>query len=384
MANNIDLSNITEQLYAAKARVCNEPTGFLQSVMINSGTDGVSIGGTVNAMRVQAGTVNTSITPAMTIPAGDDEPAPVADTMTIGQTVNVRIPFRGEQVKQIDNTTGRSLIEDMITMKLRQLRNTIEAHLASVIYKAASRATGTAGTTPFASNINTINSLRQILVDNGTPMNDGDLSLVISTLAGTNLRNLSNLQKVNESADGGALLRRGELFNLSGFSIKESAQVQSHTKGTGASYVANGAVAVGGRAITVDTGSGTMLAGDVITYAADTTNKYVVGSALAANVVTVNYPGVRVAVPDNNAITVGNDYTANVGFHRTAVELVIRPPAQPPGGDAAADRMVMQDTLTGLVWEAALYRGYKMNMLDITAYYQAKVWQPEFVATLLG
>lgn len=383
MSNSFDLSTISEVLYAAKSRVCNEPTGFLQSIVVNSDIAGVSFGGTVTSHRAQNVTVNSSITPAMTIPAADDTTAPVADSLTIGQTANIRIPIKGEDLRKLDNTTGRSVLDNTLTNAIRQLRNTIEAHVASVYYKASSRATGTAGTTPFASNMNILADLRQILEDNGCPFDDGDLSLVLSTSAATKLRQLSNLYKANEG-DGNALLRRGELLNLMGMSIKTSAQVQSHTKGTGTSYQTNGAVALSGRAITVDTGTGTIVAGDIITHADDSVNKYVVNSALASNVVTIGYPGLKIAVADNKAITVGNDYTANLAFHRTAGELVMRPPLQPTGGDAAIDRMVIADSVTGLVFEAGMYAGYKMNMLDITTYYQAKVWQPEFVATLLG
>jgi hypothetical protein len=32
----------------------------------------------------------------------------------------------------------------------------------------------------------------------------------------------------------------------------------------------------------------------------------------------------------------------------------------------------------------ALYKGYGKSMLDITTFYGAKVWKPDFVATLLG
>ncbi|MCL5460360.1 hypothetical protein M3M33_17110, partial [Loigolactobacillus coryniformis] len=76
-------------------------------------------------------------------------------------------------------------------------------------------------------------------------------------------------------------------------------------------------------------------------------------------------PGLRGNIADNNAITVGNDYTGNVAFHKNAVELVMRPPAMPPGGDAAADRMTMYDDKTGLVFEAALYQGYGMNVIEL-------------------
>ena len=108
---------------------------------------------------------------------------------------------------------------------------------------------------------------------------------------------------------------------------------------------------------------------------------------IRVNVIAPDYtvtPGLRGNIADNNAITLGAAYTANILFHRSAIELVMRPPAMPTEGDIAADRMTLQDPNSGLVFEVALYLGYGMNLMEIVCYYQAKVWKPEFVATLLG
>jgi len=386
MANALTLTSLTENIFRAKDRVARELTGFIPSVMINSGSEGVSINGTVNSFVTAAPTLNTSYTPAMTIPSADDQTVS-ALTMTIGQVANVRIPLRGEDLKQLDATAGgQRVIDDMIAQALRKIVNTIEAYSGTVIYKGSSRATGTAGTTPFASNHNSVNAVRQILVDNGAPLDD--VSLVISTTAGTNLRNLSNLYKVNEAGTGD-LLRQGVLQDISGIKIRESGYVASHTKGAATGTLLNGAVSVGGTSLVVDTvtvNTTGIKAGDIVTHASDSTNKYVVKTGLVATsgTVVINNPGLLIAGLDNDAVTVGNSYTANVAFHRNAVELVMRPPSQPYGGDAASDRMIVSDDRTGLVFEVATYKGYGMNSLEITVFYDVKVWKPEFVATLLG
>lgn len=383
MPNTLTISSLAENIFRARDIVAREPTGFVQSMVINSDSAGVSINGTVTSHRTSQPTLNTSYTPSMTPPDGDDQTV-TADTVTIGQVANVRIPLKGEDVRKLDNTAGQRVIDDMFAQAIRKIVNAIEAHCGVVLKNGASRATGTAGTTPFGSNHNIIADAHQILVDNGTPMSDGDLSIVLNTTAATKLRQLSNLYKANE-AGSDALLRRGELMNLLGFSIKPSAGVASHTKGTGTNYLINlGNVAVGSTTLTLDTGSGTILAGDILTHASDAANKYVVKTALASNQVVIAEPGLQIATANNDAVTVGNNYVANVAFHRLAAELVMRPPAQPPGGDAAVDRMTIADEVTGLVFEVAIYGGYGMNMIDITTFYQAKVWKPEFVATILG
>jgi hypothetical protein len=125
------------------------------------------------------------------------------------------------------------------------------------------------------------------------------------------------------------------------------------------------------------------LAGDVITFAGDT-NKYVVTSALAAGTVTIAAPGLRESLADGVAVTVGNSFTGNVAFHKAAVEIGMRPMAQPTGGDAAVDRLTVQDPVSGLVFEVAAYKGYNKAMFDVSCLYGYKVWKPDFAAVLLG
>jgi hypothetical protein len=392
MPNTITLDGLTEILHEARDIVAAEPVGFCNGVMINSnGIERVSLGGTVKSFRTAQPTLNTSFTPAMTIPSGDDQTIE-SDDLTIGQVANVKIPMTGETFRQIENTSGRENVKNaVIAQAFRKIRNAIEAHIGTVAKNGSSRATGTAGTTPFASNYNSVNAIRQILVDNGCSVDDGQVSLVMNTLAGTNLRNLSNLQKVNE-AGSSDLLRRGVLQDISGIALRESAGVASHTKGTlgGSPTSAAAGFAVGATDIllTASVGTGTIVAGDALSLATDS-NVYIVKTGVAdastAATLVLNQPGLQKATgASTRALSLAANYTANVAFHRNAIELVMRPPAMPEGGDAADDRMTLFDEKSGLVFEIALYKGYGMNMLDITVFYQAKVWKPEFVATLLG
>lgn len=381
------LTDLAADIYKAADTVGRELVGVIPSMTINAGSEGAAFGDTVRASVTSQPTLNETYTPAMTIPEGDDQTV-ANKTMTIDKVANVQIPWTGEDIKHVSNGAGyETIYGDQLAQAMRTITNKIETHAALTLYQGASRAHGTAGTTPFASNFNEIAELRQILVDNGMPL-DGQTTLAINSSAGTKLRNLAQLQKVNESG-GEELLRRGELLNLQGMMLKESNGIAAHTKGSAASGLVNGALAIGATAIVVDTvtaGGTGYAAGDIITFAADTVNKYVVtaGFVGAAGTITIGGAGLRVAIPDNNAVTVGNSYTANVAFHRSAAELVVRPPAQPFGGDAAVDRMTVQDPFSGLIYEIAVYKGYGKVMFDVTTFYAAKVWKGDFVANLLG
>jgi hypothetical protein len=321
----------------------------------------------------------------MTIPEGTDQTID-NKTMVIDQIASVQIPWTGEDMKHVNNGSGfETIYGDQIQQAIRAITNTVESFAAGVAYKGASRAFGTAGTTPFASNFNEVAELRQILVDNGATMDDGTASLVINTVAGTRLRNLAQLQKVNEAGND-QLLRQGELLNLQGLMLKESAGISFVTAGTGASYTTSTAgYAVGATAITLITGTGTVLAGDIVTFAGDT-NQYVVAAGVSApGVITLAMPGLRKAIAGAaTAMTTSGNYTANLAFKQSAIEVAMRPMANPAGGDAAVDSLTVQDPRSGLVFTVDAYKGFKKAMFMVSAVYGAKVWKPEFVAVLKG
>lgn len=394
--NTITLSGLTEILFKSRDKIARELTGCISSVMVNAGAEGVSLGGTVTSMKTAQPTLNSSYTPAMTIPAGDDQTIS-SESMTIGQVANVKIPLTGETTLQLINTVGfEAAMTQLLTQGMRTIVNAIESHVATVAYKGGSRATGSAGTTPFASTVNILADLRQILVDNGMtePEKDGMTSVNINTAAGTKLRQIAQLQKVNEAGTS-SILRDGTLVNLFGMNIKESAGIASHTKGAGTGYdVGASGEAIGQTTLTLEGGTVNttgIKAGDVVAFDTDTANKYIVrtGSTATSGDIVLNDPGLRVAGVDASELTIGNSFTANFACHKTAIELVMRPPAMPPNlsggkGDAAQARITLFDPVSGLVFEAAVYLGYGMNMVDITTFYQAKVWKSDFVAVLLG
>lgn len=376
------LSNLAADIYKAADQVGRELTGIINSVTINGGSEAVALNDTVRSHFTRPATVVTP-TASMTIPEGTDQTVD-NKTMTIDTAAAVEIPWTGEDIKHVRNGSGfETIYGDQVKQAFRAIANQIETALWNAVRKGASRAYGTAGTTPFASNFNEIPQLRKILADNGMSFGDGLASIVMDTTAGANLRSLAQLQKVNE-AGGSELLRQGELLNLQGFSLKESGGITTVTKGTGSGYLLNDASSeVGDTTIATDTGTGTILAGDIVTFAG-TSHKYVVNSALSGGSFTIGAPGLRVAETDNDAITVGNDFTANVALHKTAAELAIRPWADPPGGDAAADTMIVQDPWSGLVFEVKAYKGFKKAMFMVSCVYGVKAWKPNHIAVLLG
>ena len=374
------LTDLAGDIYTAADIVGRELTGASSSVMRNTSNERASIGDPIRSFFTRQATA-ISPSPSMTIPEGTEQSVD-NKTLTISKDRAVQIPWTGEDMKHVNNGSGFDTIYgDQIRQAMRTISNEIEADVLIEGYQNASRAVGTAGTTPFGSDFDVVAEARQILVDNGTPI-DNQITMVLNTLAGTKLRNLAQLQKVNESG-GAELLRQGALLDLQGIMLKESAGVQAHTQGTGTGNQVNGTQAAGDTVILADTGQDTIVAGDVVTFAGDT-NKYVVTVALSGGQFEIASPGLRVAPADDAAITVGGSYTGNIAFHRNAIELVMRAPAVPAGGDTADDEMMVQDPSSGLVFAIRSYKGYRKAMFEVAAVWGQRCWKPDFVATILG
>lgn len=386
MANT--LTNLAADIYRAADVVGRELVGFIPSSTINAGSERAAVGQNVRAHFTRAASAG-DLSPSMTIPEGTDQTVD-NKTLTLTKQRGVAIPWTGEDIRLVNGGAGyETIYGDQIAQAMRALCNEIETDLAVEAYKNASRAAGAAGTAPFASNIDELVDVRKILADNGCPMTDGRLSLVMDTIAGAKLRKLTSLQKVNEAGDS-RMLRQGTLLELMGIMLKESAYVQSHTKGAGIGYdFAAAGEAVGQTTLSVEGGTVNttgIKAGDIITHAGDSVNKYVVntGTTSASGDIVIGSPGLRIAGADANEITIGNSYTANVLFHQTAVELAMRAPAAPTGGDAAVDVMMVQDPHSGLVFEISVYKGFKKAMIYVGAVWGVKAWKPDHIAILMG
>lgn len=382
MANTI--SAILPTIYEAADIVARELVGFIPAVYKNSSAERAAKDQTITYPVVGAMTA-ADITPAATSSSGTDRTIG-SGSMTISKSRKVTFNWTGEEQTALSNgdrSQYSNVLRDQFAQAMRTLTNEIEADLWAAAYKGASRAYGTAGTTPFATagDLSDFAGVRQILDDNGTPQSD--LHLVVGSAAMAKLRGVQSvLFKVNEAGTSD-FLRRGVLGEVMGLNIHNSYPITTHTKGTGASYLLNGALAVGDTTVTVDTGSGTILAGDIVTFAG-TSTKYVVNSALASTTFTIGKPGSLAIEADNDAVTVGNNYTPNVAFHRNALHLITRAPAMPAGGDSADDVYMLTDPVSGISFEIALYRQYRQLTYEIGAAWGVEAAKPEFIATLIG
>lgn len=377
------LTNLAADIYTAKDRVSRELTGMVASVTMNAnGVDRVAAGDVVRSAVTPVATPGT-LTFAMTIPEGTDQTI-ATKTVTMGVAKGVLIPWTGEDMRHVRNGNGyETIYGDQIAQAMRGLVNLYESDLVTAANLGASRAYGTAGTTPFATqgDLTDASLTLAILKDNGA--NPTGNQLVLNSQAGGKFLGLQGRYNVQGNVE---VQNQGVFSSTAGLDIRESSYIPTFTKGTGTSYTSSTAgFAVGATSIAIITGSGTVLAGDVVTFAGDT-NKYIVATGVSGpGTIVLQEPGLRVALPASAvAMTIGNTSTRNMCFNRSAIELIVRPPAMPDGGDAAVDAMTVIDERSGLPFEIRAYKGFGKAMFSVSAVWAVKVWKPEHTAILLG
>ncbi|WP_353192117.1 P22 coat - protein 5 family protein [Pandoraea pnomenusa] len=373
------LTSLVPDLYEALDVVSRELAGFIPSVTLDATAERAALNQAIR-IPITPASAAEDVTPGQLPPDdGDQNVGNTPFTITKSRTV----PFRwsGEEQKGLNTGPGyKTIRRDQIAQAMRTLVNEVEVDLGS-LFVGASRATGTPGTTPFASNLGDTAQLRKILSDNGAPLSD--LQCVIDTTAGANIRTLAQLTKANEAGTK-ELREQGTLLELHGFSMRESAGVATRaTAGTGASYVLNGAHAKGATTINVQTGTGTVLAGDVVTFSGDP-RKYVVAAALTGGSFTINAPGLMQNAATGATVTLAAVATCNMGFSRSAIVLATRAPALPEEGDMATDRILVTDPRTGLTFEVAMYPQYRRVRYEVSLAWGKANIKPAHTGILLG
>jgi len=383
------LTALIPDIYQAMDVVSRELTGFIPAVGRATGVERAAVG---QAVRIPVSTVQTAtdIVPAMQVPTPPDNTLGVG-SMAITKARAVGFGFTGEEQRGL-STGGPGYLSaraSIVAEAIRTLTNEIERDLAIEGANNASRAWGTSGTAPFTTDdLSPIAQLRRILNDNGAP--PGTRSLVLDSIAASNLITVKNLSRVNE-AGSQMTLRQGQLLDVYGMSIKETGQGVTHVKGTAAGATTNASgYAIGATVITLaSAGTGTIVADDVITFAGDA-NQYVVvtGDADVSNggTVTIEAPGLRAAIPAiATAITVTNTFAVSgVAFSSDALWLAMRPPAIPEEGDLAVDRMMLTDPYSGVTFEFCIYLGYKMVRYEVGLAWGVKATKPRHIALLKG
>ena len=317
----------------------------------------------------------TSVSPSNTPPSNVDS-APTSVPIHLDQWYEA--PFH------MTDKEEREVMQGVIPMQaaeaVKALVNKVEQHLFG-LYTAVYGFAGTPGTTPFASDLAAFTAARKTLHEQLAPF-DPRYSVIGPDAEAAALQ-LRAFQDTSYRGDTDGIVA-GQIGRKLGSLWVMSQQVPTHTAGTGSGYLVNkgGGQAIGDTDITADAGSGTILIGDIVTFAGHD-QTYAVTAALASNMFRIA-PGLQAAVADDAAVTLKATHVVNLVFHRDAIAFATRPleGTVRPGLGSIVETAV--DPVSGLSLRLEVTRQHKLTRYAFDILWGAALVRPELAVRLAG
>lgn len=375
MANSIAL--LIPALIGTIQDVARSSGGLINAVSFDATAEAAAIGQSVPLPELPDIVAN-DVTPSGSVPAAADTTA-TGPTLTLTKHKDAAFALTAEENRAL-GVRGAEFRSVQMTAAIAVLIDTVCADINSTLDVSAGLALGTAGTNPFASDPNILMDGWESLTNTKAPGFGRRAILHTNHYAAAG--KLSEFRKFSE-AQPGTSFARAELGMLANFQTGYDQNIGSHTAGTGASYLVNGALSAGATTIVVDTGTGTILAGDVVSFAGDTANQYVVKTALAGGQFVLN-EGLKVAIADNAAITVRATHKVSHLVHPMAVAYAARPSAELPDGDLATMKQVVRDPVTGLAVRLAYYPGFHQGQWRASIVYGGVARRSRWIRKVIG
>ncbi len=325
-----------------------------------------------------------AVTPSNTPPAPQDS-SPSKVQISLSNWFEANFHMTDKEMVEVDR--NEAFVPMQMSEAVKALSNKINTSVHEQ-YKGVFGFAGTAGTTPFSSNVSQATDARKVLNQQLCPRTDRRMILDFDAEAAALA--LADFNRVNEVGSTGPKIE-GEIGRKFGFDLYTDDAIVTHTAGGSGTPLVNRAAnyAVGASSIVVDglTGANGFVVGDIVSFAGHT-QTYAVTSAPTASggaqTIAIT-PALKAAVADNAAITVRASHVVNLGFHRDAFALAMRPLQGATQGDGYGSQIVsMTDPQTGLSLRLEVSRQYKQVQYSLDALWGVKLIRPELAVRIAG
>lgn len=334
-------------------------------------------GSTVDVPMSSAVTVS-DVTPGYAPTAPTNDMAPSFIQVTVDQWKEASFGLSDKEILEIGNSAD--YLPRQVEQAIKSLANNVDTFIYTALKKGVPYSAGTAGTTPFDTDVRAYTDARKVLNRNLAPM-DGR-NVVIDVDAEANAINLRAFQDASWRGNG-QVMATGQLGPALGANWFSTQNIPTHTFSSATGYQSAAAALAGAGSVAIDTGTGTYAAGDVIKFAADSEPYAVISHA--AGILSVA-PNFRVNIPDNNAIT--NQFTGggsavlNWLIHPDVFAFASRPLQTPEGFGVQFKNVV--DPVTGLAFRLEVERQHKQIKWSFDILFGGRVVIPEFGVRIYG
>lgn len=338
--------------------------------------------GSAISVAIPSAITAVAVTPANTPPA-TTAIAPTSVAVTCDQWYEAPFELSDKDLLQCD----RGIMPMQAKEAIKAMANAIEDYLFGLatgttgIYGYA----GTAGTTPFATDLTAFTAADKVLNDQLCPMEDR--FFVMNTAARANALNLTQVTNAAFRGDNRAITS-GEMGNVLGANWQYSTRVPSHVAGGSSHWQTNGAPTVGDTTIAVETDGGAvahMHVGDIITFAGDT-QTYTVTARTggdAHTAITIR-PGIKVAVGDHALITAKASHVVNILAHRDCFAFASAPLMDSAIAPGLVHSESIVDPNSGIALRLEVTREHKRLRFSYDALWGGAIPRPELGCRLAG
>ena len=304
-----------------------------------------------------------------------------------GDTVPTSVPIPLSEWKeaafQLSDKDQLEAIDDIMPMQaseaIKALANNVDQFILG-LHTSFFGVAGTAGTTPFTGGTTEdATELRKVLNEQLAPVDDR--WVVLDPDAEQKALDIRAFQDMSWNGSTAAIIE-GQLNRKMGFGWFLDQNIPTHTAGNGTLYVTSGTPAVGDTVIPLITGSGTVLVGDIVTFAGDSQTYTVLVGIAAPGSITIS-PALRVAQSGGEALSITATHVVNLGFHRDAIAFASRP-LQRYGSEFGVVSQSAIDPISGLALRVEAKLEHKRLRFSYDILYGAAVIRPELGARLLG
>ncbi len=349
--------------------------------LVNRGYELAAAGkGSTVDVPIPSAVTAQDVTPGATPPSTADS-SPTSVSVPLDQWKEAPFYLTDKDLLEAD----RGVIPMQASEAIKALSNTVDSYIFTQMKAGTYGYAGVAGTTPFQTDLSEFLAARRILKNQLCPTDN--LRVVMDALAEEKALNLRAIQDASwrQSAQG---IVDGQIGRTLGAEWVADQNVATHTAGTAAGATTdNAGYAVGIKTVTLaSAGTGTILAGDIITFAGDSQTYVVItGDSNVANGGTVVFePGLKVAIAASaTAITVKASHTCNYAFHRDALAFATRP-LEDTNEEGIGNFMTAVDPISKLVLRLELTREHKRYRWSFDILYGGKLVRPEFSSRIAG
>jgi hypothetical protein len=380
MAN--DLTNVIPQILAQGLMALRGATIMPRLVNTDYANEARAKGDTID-VPIPSAITAVQVAPNNTAPATADI-APTKVQIPLDQWWEA--PFYLTDKDMAESIRGA--IPMQVSEAVKSLGNKVNASLFG-LYAGVYGFTGTAGTTPFgtANDISDSTNLRKVLNTQLAPLSPR--RAVLDPDAEANALGQRAFQDASWRADAQGLIE-GQIGRKMGFDWFMDQSVPTHTAGTLSGVTVSGAHAVGAKSIAVataaTTGSVALKKGDIVTFAGDSQTYAIaadatVGAGATGTITLVN--GLALAKSGGEAVSVKASHVTNLGFHRDAFALAVRP-LEAEGNGLGNIIQSAVDPVSGLALRLEVSREHKRTRWSFDILYGVKLVRPELAARLAG